>query len=97
MHRYMTYRNRIPPPIRWAFVGVFAVPIMIVRSLFVGVILSLWVINAPKAVTLIWSGIAEVHASSKKRTPKKRAVLQSRKVHFDDVRTRISELTNGGR
>ena len=81
-----------PSAVRWVTAAVVVWPVMIVRYALIVVLVAWWVWNAPRAAVLTWNKFAAVESPNKKRTPKESRTLQ-RFDDFDDVRVRVSELT----
>ncbi len=82
-----------PWEIRKVVSVLLAVPTIVIRVAFVGVVVALWTWNAPQiAVRVTRSVVAANQYPSKKRTPKKSRPWE-RLDDFDDVRVRVSELT----
>ena len=82
-----------PVELRSALGFVIGLPALVVRIALIGVVALLWVIHAPRVVFHTWDTIVKVEQyPNKKRTPKKSRPWQ-RLDDFDDVRVRVSELT----
>ncbi|MEO2030672.1 MAG: hypothetical protein ABGZ35_01160 [Planctomycetaceae bacterium] len=59
----------------------------------IGVAVVVWAYHVPSAVALVWSSVPRLESTpNKKRTPKKSRPWE-RLDDFDDVRVRVSELT----
>jgi len=82
-------RRGTPVELRSALGFVIGIPALVVRVALIGVVAILWVTNAPR----VWNTLVKVEQyPNKKRTPKKSRPWQ-RLDDFDDVRVRVSELT----
>lgn len=82
-----------PVELRLVLGFVFGIPALAVRIALIGIVASLWVIHAPEVVFHAWDTFTTVEQyPNKKRTPKKSRPLE-RLDNFDDVRVRVSELT----
>jgi len=82
-----------PSAVRWVAAVVLVWPIYAVRYALIGVLICLWLYHAPRVAMLTWSTVTNVeHYPNKKRTPKKSQPWQ-KLDDFDDVRVRVSELT----
>lgn len=82
-----------PSVVRWVAAVVWIWPIYAVRYALIGILASLWVYHGPRSFALVWSRATRVESTpNKKRTPKKSRPLR-RLDNFDDVRVRVSELT----
>ena len=72
---------------------VIGLPALVVRIAIIGIVAVLWVVHAPRVVFHAWDAVAKVEQyPNKERTPKKSRPWQ-RLDDFDDVRTRIRELS----
>lgn len=70
-----------------------ALPTIVVRAVLVGGVIALWLWNAPQVAVRVWASVeAADQYPNKKRTPKESRRLK-RLDDFDDVRVRVSELT----
>ncbi|MEM8669254.1 MAG: hypothetical protein AAGG48_17155 [Planctomycetota bacterium] len=86
-------RRGTPVELRSALGFTLGIPALAVRIALIGVVALLWVIHAPRVVFHTWDTIVKVEQyPNKKRTPKKSRPWQ-RLDDFDDVRVRVSELT----
>jgi len=82
----------LPSAVRWVAAAVLVGPVYAVRLALIGLVAGLWVYHAPRVAVFTWNTIARVESPNKKRTPKKSRPWQ-RLDNFDDVRVRVSELT----
>lgn len=86
-------RRGTPVELRSVLGFTLGFPALVVRFVLIGVFIALWVINGPRVLLHTWDTIAKVEQyPNKKRTPKKIRPWQ-RLDDFDDVRVRVSELT----
>ncbi len=86
------FLKELPAPCRWIIGAMFVWPIYAIRYALIVVLIVLWVCNAPRVARFTLNNIARVESLNKKRTPKKSRPWQ-RLDDFDDVRVRVSELT----
>ena len=86
-------KRGIPVELRSALGFALGVPALVVRIVLIGGVAILWVIHGPRAYTHARDTLAKVEQNpNKERTPKKSRPWQ-RLDDFDDVRTRIRELS----
>lgn len=93
MKKLIVHLKEKPSVVRWVTAAVLVWPLTVTRYALMGVLLLLWVWKAPRVAIEVLNTIA--HAAStpnEKRTPKESRHRQ-RRDDFDDVRVRISELT----
>ena len=82
-----------PVELRSALGFVFGIPALAVRIALIGIVAFLWVTHAPQVAFHAWDTLVKVEQyPNKKRTPKKSRPWK-RLDDFDDVRVRVSELT----
>ncbi|WP_143549114.1 hypothetical protein [Rhodopirellula bahusiensis] len=82
-----------PEELRKAIGFALGFPALVVRIALIGVVAILWVVYAPQVVFHTWETVVKVDRyPNKKRTPKMSRPTQ-RVDDFDDVRVRVSELT----
>ncbi|QDV83800.1 hypothetical protein [Planctomycetes bacterium TBK1r] len=82
-----------PVELRSALGFVIGLPALVVRLVLIGIVAGLWLFHAPQVAVHAWDTLVKVEQSpNKKRTPKK-SRPRKRLDDFDDVRVRVSELT----
>ncbi len=82
-----------PAELRKSLGFVIGFPALVVRIALIGIVATMWVVYAPQVVFHTWETVVKVERNlNKKRTPKKRRATQ-RLNDFNDVRVRVSELT----
>lgn len=82
-----------PVELRSALGFVIGLPALVVRFVLIGIVAGLWLFHAPQVAVHAWDTLVKVEQSpNKKRTPKK-SRPRKRLDDFDDVRVRVSELT----
>jgi len=82
-----------PSTVRWVIETVSAWLVFLVFYVPIGVVAGFWAYQIPSAVALVWSSVPRMESTpNKKRTPKKSRPWE-RLDDFDDVRVRVSELT----
>lgn len=82
-----------PVELRSALGFVIGLPALVVRIVLIGIVAFLWIVHAPQVAFHAWDTLVKVEQyPNKKRTPKKSRPWE-RLDDFDDVRVRVSELT----
>lgn len=92
MRKQIDRLEGMPSAMRWVAATVLIGPVYVVRVALIGIVAVLWVYHAPRVAVFTWNTIAAAESPNKKRTPKKSRPWQ-RLDDFDDVRVRVSELT----
>ncbi|QDT13481.1 hypothetical protein K239x_54990 [Planctomycetes bacterium K23_9] len=82
-----------PSVVRWVAAVVWIWPVYAVRCALIGIVAGLWVYHGPSSFALVWSRATHMESRpNKKRTPEK-SRIGNRLDDFNDVRVRVSELT----
>ena len=82
-----------PVELRSALGMIIGLPALVVRIALIGIVSGLWLFHAPQVAFHAWNTLVKVEQyPNKKRTPKKYRPKNG-PDNFDDVRVRISELT----
>lgn len=92
MKKLIDHLQGMPSAARWVAAAVLVGPVYAVRFALIGIVTGLWIYHAPRVAVFTWNTVASVELPNKKRTPKKSRPRQ-RLDDFDDVRVRVSELT----
>ncbi len=90
---WLLRRRGMTSELRWIFAVLLVWPMMLFRLAVIGLVAALWLMHAPQVAVQTWETIAKVESSpNKKRTPSENRP-QKRLGDFNDVRARVSELT----
>ena len=82
-----------PVELRSALGVIIGLPALVVRVILIVIVAGLWLFHAPQVAFHAWNTLVKVEQyPNKKGTPKKSRPWQ-RLDDFDDVRVRVSELT----
>lgn len=92
MRKQIDRLEGIPSAMRWVAVTVLVGPVYAVRVALIGILAALWIYHAPRVAVFTLQNIARAESPNNKRTPERSRSLQ-RLDDFDDVRVRVSELT----
>jgi hypothetical protein len=92
MEKLIDCLQGMPSAVRWVAAAVLVGPVYLIRFALFGLVAGLWAYHAPRVAVFTWNTIAGVESPNKKRTPKKSRPWE-RLDDFDDVRVRVSELT----